>query len=671
MAVPNSSPQIHATNLLVEAVPEKLPDSLPNALDWINRGYFPVPVPPGEKGSKLKHWQKLRITSKDAHEYFKGNCNIGVILGIEGKADIDCDVVEAIAAAEVLAPDTGLIFGRKSKPRAHRFYIADPGVPIHQFRDPIPEIAPDGKPINRMLVELRCLTAAGGVGMQTIVPSSLHESGEIVVFAAGGEPAKLPGALLQTQVERIAATAVLARHWAAKGQRHPAFLALAGMLAHNGWPLQDAMSFVQATYRAVLLKNSDIVNRNYAKAVEETYQKFAAGGKITGIPALAGLIDKCVLEKVLGWLHLKQKIPAEAVKYGQGGGLILVKASEIQPEPVRWVWQNRIPLGKLTIITGDPGLGKTHISIDFARTISTGGKWPDGATAESGEVLILSAEDGEKDTIIPRLIAAGGDLDKVIIIQGTAVDNVETGTQVRALFSLEKDISRLKQALMEHPNVRGLIIDPISAYLGKTDSHVNSQVRGTLAPLVDLAEERGFAVLAISHPPKKVQKPMDLISGSAAFIAAPRAIWAVLQDPDDKTRRYFLPVKTNLAADVGGLAFRLEEKIINTEKESITTSRIVWEEEPVSITVDEILDCKEDKSAMLEAEEFLKELLIVGPVSADVGAAKAKDKHISIRTLNRARKQLGVKAEKKGVQWQWSLPTPNGVPKTQDFANML
>jgi len=74
---------------------------------------------------------------------------------------------------------------------------------------------------------------------------------------------------------------------------------------------------------------------------------------------------------------------------------------------------------------------------------------------------------------------------------------------------------------------------------------------------------------------------------------------------------------------------------------------------------------------MLEAEEFLKELLIVGPVSADVGAAKAKDKHISIRTLNRARKQLGVKAEKKGVQWQWSLPTPNGVPKTQDFANML
>ena len=169
---------------------------------------------------------------------------------------------------------------------------------------------------------------------------------------------------------------------------------------------------------------------------------------------------------------------------------------------------------------GDPGLGKSVLSLDLAARVSTGAPWPHAAgRSDIGDVLILSAEDDPADTIVPRLMAVGADLNRIFILKG-----VKKGDQVQ-YFSLAEDLLALEAALTSQ--TRLIIIDPISAYLGETDSHVNTSVRSVLAPLAELASKTGAAVLAISHLNKGQGAAIYRVQGSIAFTAAARAVWAV------------------------------------------------------------------------------------------------------------------------------------------------
>ena len=157
-----------------------------------------------------------------------------------------------------------------------------------------------------------------------------------------------------------------------------------------------------------------------------------------------------------------------------GSSLISRRASEIKPEHVEWLWPGRIAVGKQTCIAGDPGTGKSQLSVSVAAAISSGGEWPCGeGRAPLGNVIIFSAEDGASDTIIPRLIAAGADLNRIHI-----VDAVGTEAGGRRGFNLQADLKLLEEKIDEIGDVGLIVIDPISSYLGKTDSHKNAEVRG-------------------------------------------------------------------------------------------------------------------------------------------------------------------------------------------------
>ena len=199
-------------------------------------------------------------------------------------------------AARLLLPETGLIFGRQSKPFSHFLYRSDPPIVTKRYVDPLD---------HKTLVELRGLSSDGTIGLQTVVPPSVHEIGEAVRFEEGfeGTPANVDAEVLISAVRRVAAAAVLARHWPTKGSRHHAFLALAGVLARAGWSLEDAKAFHRAIYRCLWPTNPDIGCRGYRSAIHFREAR-GRGGEITGVPTLHRLLDKKVVDAALRWLGI-------------------------------------------------------------------------------------------------------------------------------------------------------------------------------------------------------------------------------------------------------------------------------------------------------------------------------------------------------------------------------
>jgi len=180
-------------------------------------------------------------------------------------------------------------------------------------------------------------------------------------------------------------------------------------------------------------------------------------------------------------------------------GLVLTRASDIEPEGVSWLWPGRIPLGKLTLLSGDPGLGKSFLALDIAARTSSGSSWPDGQPGgEPGNVAIASAEDGAADTIVPRLRHLNADMSRIYTIDGV---KTESG---RRAASLDTDLPRIEVGVRS-VQARLLIVDPIGAFLGAADSHRDAEVRAILAPLADLAERLRVAILAIAHLNKAQQ----------------------------------------------------------------------------------------------------------------------------------------------------------------------
>jgi P4 family phage/plasmid primase-like protien len=247
----------------------------------------------------LEGWQHLEVSVETAPLYFnQPSQNIGVLLGDRfGSVDVDCDCREAIAAARELLPETGLIFGRTSKPFSHFLYRSDPPVHTERFHDPLDRAT---------LIELRGLAADGSIGLQTVVPPSTHETGEPIRFEHGFDatPANIDADVLVSAVRKVAAAALLARHWPARGSRHCAFLALAGVLGRAGWNLDDAKAFHRAIYRCLWPTDSEL--RAADLEVQSTFDKLSSGGQITGFSTLIGLLDQKVTDVALRWLGIER-----------------------------------------------------------------------------------------------------------------------------------------------------------------------------------------------------------------------------------------------------------------------------------------------------------------------------------------------------------------------------
>jgi hypothetical protein len=220
----------------------------------------------------------------------------------------------------------------------------------------------------------------------------------------------------------------------------------------------------------------------------------------------------------------------------------------------------------------------------------------------------------------------------------------------------------LEAKLTELGNVAAVVIDPISAYLGNTDSHKNAEVRGLLAPLSELAARHIAAIIGVSHLNKAAgAQALMRVTGSLAFVAAARAAYLVASDRADKTQRLFLPMKNNLGPDATGLAFRIDGATIQSPAGPLTTSRVMWESEPVSMTADEAMQAEtnpKSTSAMDEASDWLREILADGSLRADTVTDMANGAGIARKTLWRASKALRVQKEKVAMTdgWMWSLP---------------
>ncbi len=343
--------------------------------------------------------------------------------------------------------------------------------------------------------------------------------------------------------------------------------------------------------------------------------------------------------------------------------------ADVKPEPILWLWPDRIARGKLTLIAGQPGLGKSQIAISLAAVVSTGGKWPvDRTTCGVGNVLMLSAEDDAADTIRPRLDAAGADVRRCFILDAIK-DVTEDGQLIQRSLNLSRDLHHLESAIDNIGEVSLIIIDPISAYLGQTDSHKNAEVRAVLAPLSEMAAKHRAAVVAITHLNKSTGPALSRVMGSTGFVAAARAAFVVAAHPNDEVLRVLLPMKNNIGNDSSGLSFQLEGATIG---DGIKTSRVCWQSETVMISADQVLALPlsdDEKSVLGDAKEFLLDVLSYGSVTAKAIRKDASSAGISWRTIERAKAALGIESKKSvyGGEWRWTLPA-NKDPVTGNMA---
>jgi len=339
------------------------------------------------------------------------------------------------------------------------------------------------------------------------------------------------------------------------------------------------------------------------------------------------------------------------------------RIADVQPEAVQWIWPGRFARGKLTLIGGDPGIGKSQITIDSTARITKGGTWPDGGRAAIGSVIMLSAEDSAKDTLRPRLEAAGADLERVHALKAVIAEDKQR------TFNLQADLTALGEKVRAIGDVSLVIIDPITSYMGKIDSHQTTDVRGVLEPLAAFAEKFNVAVLAITHPPKASQaKALHAITGSLAFVAAARLVFIAVEEPETSSgRRLLLAVKNNLGPPAAGLGFHLVQRIVSN---GIVASHITWDSTPVTTTADQALAASSTGTtaqALDEADDFLRDELAAGPRAVREIKASALGAGIAWRTVRRAQQKLGIKPHKAGLKegWKWTLPKEGG-PQNED-----
>jgi hypothetical protein len=292
-----------------------------------------------------------------------------------------------------------------------------------------------------------------------------------------------------------------------------------------------------------------------------------------------------------------------------GDRLIWMSTEDIEMEAIEWFWQERFARGKLNLIGGLPDVGKGNIAAFLVACATALVPLPFGeGFVPQGNVIWFNAEDGKKDTIKPRLLAAGADLSKVKLVTKAVVSGKDQ------TFNLLTDLPLLRRMIEEIGDVVLVIIDPIGAYLGvgQINASKGNDVRAVLDPVTQLAEELRVTILGIIHFNKKddVKNALLRISDSIAFVAAPRSVYAALPDPEDPASMLFLKVKNNVARrNIPGLRYTFSvDKVGFDERldKDIEASRVQWLAHVEMSANDALAAAGEKTSAKKEAQEFLK-----------------------------------------------------------------
>ena len=327
--------------------------------------------------------------------------------------------------------------------------------------------------------------------------------------------------------------------------------------------------------------------------------------------------------------------------------LVLTRFADIPMEPIPWLWPGYLVRGAVTLLVGDPDLGKSLTSTDLAARISAGRPWPDEAPGigRGRDVVILAAEDSAKYTSKPRLAAAGADMSHVALLRAE---------RDHESISLKTDVALIESTMAQLGDPTLLIVDPLSAYLPGVDTFKDNEVRATLAPFVAMAGRTGIAVLAIIHLNKNVERnALQRVLGSVAFTALSRATFAVVKDPEDSNQRLFLCAKMNIAPRPAGFAFT----VVGTRLDpGISTAKVKWSPVRVTMTPDEALRRAANPRAGDDAAGIFRTTLANGPVLAKTMEALCAEKDIASSTADRTKKRLGIKSVQTPAGWYWTPP---------------
>jgi RecA-family ATPase len=498
------------------------------------------------------------------------------------------------------------------------------------------------------------------IGSQVVQPAPVAPTGIVEVNPA-----------LVTDTDRTYALAALqdeyARLCAVTSSRNNALNNAAhalGTLVANG-SLNEADAF-SALFEAATMNGYTQKPDGINRATETIYSGLTSGkAKPRQLPSQTVPAINPELRASIAAKNCKTTVPQISTAKRS---VELVRMAEVNEKPITWLWNGFVPLGKLTLLAGAGGTGKSTLAFSMASIVTTGGAWPDVTRCNvAGNVLIWSSEDDPADVIKPRLLAMNADVNRVGTIRA-----VKTLADGEIPFDPARDMDALRDAAITIGGVTLLIIDPIvSAVSG--DMHKANDVRRSLQAIVDFAAEMNCAVIGITHFAKSTagRNPSERVIGSQAFAAFARMVLVAAKD-EDTDNRVFTRAKSNISLDDGGFNYTIQEVVLPG---GIVTTRIVWgasiqgSSRDILATVEKSDNPDDSRSQLKEAKTFLHCELKNGERPARELIEQAKNQlGISEKTLRRAKEQLHITSQLGAYQGQWmwaypfGLPEPSGTP---------
>jgi RecA-family ATPase len=609
---------------------------------------------------RWKDWQSERASPERVRQWWDHhpNANVGIALGpVSGLVRLDTEGEAGEARLlEVSGGDLPptLEFASGGGGRG-RLYALPPGVEA--------QTSVDGLRDDEMRIQ--------GLGAQTVLPPSRHASGGRYEWLEGRGPTDLPATrapawlLARLSAGRSASTPIdplSDGEVIAAGNIDRILASMAGSMRRRGFSeeaMRAALEIEIASGRCEKEEGKRAYDATDAERIARSIARYEPDAYANVTIKLNGQAQAANGEK-LDYMGLK-----------------LTVMSDLYPQPLRWLVPGYLPLGKLVLLAGDGGHGKSAVTLDVAAKLSRG-RIPFGlpGLVDQSSALLVSCEDDWEDTILPRLMSADADLTRVY-----RVDGVELADGKKAQFSLIH-YEAIEAELERRPEVKLVVIDPAGAFIGRSgiDDHKDSELRALLGPLTELAARRAVTMILVKHLNKGASaKAIHKVGGSTGYVNAVRAAMLIAPTPDDDKQKLFMPLKFNLGPKPSALAYRLsalspteQAAIINdprcsklnvSDKKSLALQlfRVEWLGD-ADVDVDEVMAARKDGGEKCQdASEWLLGYLSGGPVpSKQLIAEGCKAGHAE-RTIWRAKKDLGKrvtasKTTEDGVdRWVWKL----------------
>jgi archaellum biogenesis ATPase FlaH len=341
--------------------------------------------------------------------------------------------------------------------------------------------------------------------------------------------------------------------------------------------------------------------------------------------------------------------------------LYTLSADRIEAKRIEWLWQGRIPLNKLSVLAGNPDQGKSLVSLYMIAQLTRGLPMfgETGASWGKADALILAAEDEADDTIRPRLEVAGAFLDHVHILQSIAYKDSKGKTVAEREAQLDTDLQALETTLKQNPQIKLVVIDPISSFLGRANMNKEQEVRAILTPLKNLAARCQVAIVCVMHLNKSSdQSAIHRIGGAVAFTGVARACWLFTDDPEDKTRHLMVRVKNNIAKASGGLSYRTAAKPVVIDGFETPQPYVEWLGETETAASDILVaggPVGRPPEKATGAKEWLTAFLADGEQTAVDVERHGRQAGHALGTLRRAKDELKIVSQKIENRWYWML----------------